>query len=370
VESAANWLCSAFGFQRAVDPTADDHRTGVCRLFCGDHLIMLLPVGGSEIDGLMRQPDEIGGAETQSCYVVVDDVEAHRARALAAGAQIAIELKDFDGGGRGYACRDMEGHLWTFGTFDPAEGLPARPETQPTARTRRGSALVIIVILLIVLGGSAAAFTYLLVRASAEQERLRLEAATATQRAAEAKDIGGHQSAALASERAAREAAEKAAEQAREQASRETTGREAAERSLREKESQLTDERRARAAAEQAASAAHDRAAQEQKSVQAAERGAAEAREELALARAVTLQAERAARESAEKLARERSAREAAERAARQIQARLEEAQSATPRQDKGAPRTAKGAAAQTPGRKRPASSPGPPEQPLPELIP
>ncbi|HZF33304.1 MAG TPA: glyoxalase, partial [Candidatus Angelobacter sp.] len=26
---------------------------------------------------------------------------------------------DEDYGGRGYSCRDPEGHLWNFGTYDP-----------------------------------------------------------------------------------------------------------------------------------------------------------------------------------------------------------------------------------------------------------
>ena len=36
-----------------------------------------------------------------------------------AGARIVIDIKDEDHGGRGYSCRDPEGHLWNFGTYDP-----------------------------------------------------------------------------------------------------------------------------------------------------------------------------------------------------------------------------------------------------------
>ena len=28
-------------------------------------------------------------------------------------------IKDEDYGGRGYSCRDSEGHIWRFGTYDP-----------------------------------------------------------------------------------------------------------------------------------------------------------------------------------------------------------------------------------------------------------
>jgi uncharacterized glyoxalase superfamily protein PhnB len=30
-----------------------------------------------------------------------------------------IEPRDRDYGGRDYTCRDREGHVWTFGSYDP-----------------------------------------------------------------------------------------------------------------------------------------------------------------------------------------------------------------------------------------------------------
>jgi uncharacterized glyoxalase superfamily protein PhnB len=66
----------------------------------------------------MRQPKAAGGS-TASLYVIVDDVDAHCARARAAGAEILIEPADQSYGGRDYSCRDLDGHLWSFGTYDP-----------------------------------------------------------------------------------------------------------------------------------------------------------------------------------------------------------------------------------------------------------
>jgi uncharacterized glyoxalase superfamily protein PhnB len=87
----------------------------------GNGMIMLGSVLEQETQfgRLMKQPDEIGGAETQSSYVVVNDADAVYARANAAGARIAIDIKDEDYGGRGFSCYDLEGHLWSFGTYDP-----------------------------------------------------------------------------------------------------------------------------------------------------------------------------------------------------------------------------------------------------------
>jgi uncharacterized glyoxalase superfamily protein PhnB len=56
---------------------------------------------------------------TQGIYVVVDDDDAHYARAKDAGAEIVIDIKTQDYGGRDYTARDLEGHVWTFGTYDP-----------------------------------------------------------------------------------------------------------------------------------------------------------------------------------------------------------------------------------------------------------
>ncbi len=57
----------------------------------------------------------------QSAYVVVSDADAVHNRAKAAGAEIVMDIQDNDYGGRGFSCRDLEGHIWNFGSFDPWE---------------------------------------------------------------------------------------------------------------------------------------------------------------------------------------------------------------------------------------------------------
>ena len=73
----------------------------------------------NEFGRLIRQPDEVGGMETQSPYLIVADADGVYRQAKAAGAKIEIEIKDEDYGGRGFSCRDLEGHLWNVGTYDP-----------------------------------------------------------------------------------------------------------------------------------------------------------------------------------------------------------------------------------------------------------
>jgi uncharacterized glyoxalase superfamily protein PhnB len=117
--AAIEWLCQAFGFEKHVVVPGDGETIAHAQLSFGNGMIMLGSVKDSEFDQLMKQPDEIGGAETETAYVVVSDADAIYARARAAGAKIVLDIKDEDYGGRGFSCRDLEGHLWNFGTYDP-----------------------------------------------------------------------------------------------------------------------------------------------------------------------------------------------------------------------------------------------------------
>lgn len=117
--AAIAWLERAFGFQ-AQAVYAEGDIVYHAQLVYGRGMIMLGSVGnGGEWGALVVQPDEIGGRETQSACVVVSDPDAHYARAVAAGATVVIDIADQDYGGRGYACRDLEGRLWWFGSYDP-----------------------------------------------------------------------------------------------------------------------------------------------------------------------------------------------------------------------------------------------------------
>lgn len=119
--AAIEWLCQTFGFEKNLIVPHQDGTITHAQLSFGNGMIMLGSVTKHETDfgKLIKQPDEIGGAETQSSYVIVPDADAVYDRAKAAGARIAIEIKDEDYGGRGFSCYDLEGHLWSFGTYDP-----------------------------------------------------------------------------------------------------------------------------------------------------------------------------------------------------------------------------------------------------------
>lgn len=117
--AAIEWLCQNFGFEKRLVVPNEDGTIAHAQLGFGNGMIMLGSVVESEFGRLMKQPDEIGGAETQSAYLVVCDADAIYERAKAAGAEIVMEIKDEDYGGRGFSCRDLEGRLWSIGTYDP-----------------------------------------------------------------------------------------------------------------------------------------------------------------------------------------------------------------------------------------------------------
>jgi uncharacterized glyoxalase superfamily protein PhnB len=117
--AAIEWLFQAFGFEKHLIVPGEGETIAHAQLSFGNGMIMLGSVKESEFDRLMKQPDEIGGAETQSAYVIVWDADEFYARAKAAGAKIVLDIKDEDYGGRGFSCRDLEGRLWNFGTYDP-----------------------------------------------------------------------------------------------------------------------------------------------------------------------------------------------------------------------------------------------------------
>ncbi len=119
--TAIDWLCRAFGFEVRLLVEGAEGRVEHSELVFGGGLVM---VGEDREDKrakfpYMRSPAHADGANTQNLMVYVDDVEAHCARARAAGATIVHEPEIHDYGedywtDRGYECRDPGGHHWWF----------------------------------------------------------------------------------------------------------------------------------------------------------------------------------------------------------------------------------------------------------------
>lgn len=116
---AMDWLVAAFGFEEQARWLDDDGRVAHGELRAGDGLVMVAstnpayegPASHREhceaADGWLSTPYVVDGA-----LVYVDDIDAHHARAVAAGARTLSGIED--GPARLYRTEDVEGHRWMF----------------------------------------------------------------------------------------------------------------------------------------------------------------------------------------------------------------------------------------------------------------
>lgn len=95
------------------------------QLTLGNGMIMPGSARDDEYGKNFATPGEIGGAVTQNVYVLVPAIEEHYQRTRGGGAKIVSELVEQHYGGKLYACRDPEGYLWNFGSYDPWAAVPS-----------------------------------------------------------------------------------------------------------------------------------------------------------------------------------------------------------------------------------------------------
>ena len=120
--AAIDWLCRAFGFEVRLKVEGENGRIEHSELVYGEGLIMVGQAGANA-----RRPDQtfptspktVGGANTQSLMLFVDDVDAHCSRARTAGAKIFAEPEVHDYGAdywtdKSYGAVNPEGHHWWF----------------------------------------------------------------------------------------------------------------------------------------------------------------------------------------------------------------------------------------------------------------
>lgn len=131
-KAALVWLEKAFGFEPAMVISEASGELAHVEMRYRECLIMV----GSEWSDDHRSPASLGGKNTQSVHVHMDeDIDDHCERARAAGAEIIVEPETQFYGDRTYRARDPEGHIWTFGQtvkamspeeWDEASGLSTR----------------------------------------------------------------------------------------------------------------------------------------------------------------------------------------------------------------------------------------------------
>ncbi len=118
--AAIAWLGRAFGFEEHMVARGEDGTIHHAELRLGPGMVMLSSNTNSawQQQFRIRSPRELG-AVTQSVYICIEEVDAHFAGAVTAGAEIVRRPKDMPYGSREYSVRDPEGNLWHFGTYRP-----------------------------------------------------------------------------------------------------------------------------------------------------------------------------------------------------------------------------------------------------------
>jgi uncharacterized glyoxalase superfamily protein PhnB len=101
VRAAVAWLCAAFSFSERL--RAGTHRAQLA--IDGD--VVVIAAG-------RRPPDALAALLTHSVMIRVDDVDRHRGRAAASGAEIVGAPQTHAFGERQYSALDLIGRLWTF----------------------------------------------------------------------------------------------------------------------------------------------------------------------------------------------------------------------------------------------------------------
>jgi uncharacterized glyoxalase superfamily protein PhnB len=115
-----DWLCKAFDFEIRIKIESAPGVIEHSELTYGDAVIMVGKerIGDARFGTDWKSPLSLG-AISQSLFIYVDDVEAHCARARAAGANITSGPEVSDYGDeywvdKGYGALDPENHLWFF----------------------------------------------------------------------------------------------------------------------------------------------------------------------------------------------------------------------------------------------------------------
>ncbi len=118
--AAVSFLKKAFGFKERGVYKDDNGKIFHAQLVLGNALIMVNPFNPDTAFGkMLNLPKNLEGYNTQTPYFIIEHVDEHYKNAKANDAEIVMDIKDEDYGGRGYSCKDPEGNIWSFGSYNP-----------------------------------------------------------------------------------------------------------------------------------------------------------------------------------------------------------------------------------------------------------
>ena len=115
--AAIEWLCDAFGFVRHLVVPGEGETIAHAQLRFGNSMIMLGSARADEFGKFLVPPED--RLCTRSVYIFVPDAYVHYRRSVAAGTEIIMDIEEQEYGGKLYTCRDPQGQIWSFGSYDP-----------------------------------------------------------------------------------------------------------------------------------------------------------------------------------------------------------------------------------------------------------
>lgn len=118
--AAVYFLTKAFGFKEHFVYRDENNLVHHAELSLGNAIVMIGPYRPKSDFGKMTgTPAEANGLNTQTTYIIINKVDEHYKNAKENAAEIVMDIKDEDYGGRGYSCKDPEGYIWSFGSYNP-----------------------------------------------------------------------------------------------------------------------------------------------------------------------------------------------------------------------------------------------------------
>jgi uncharacterized glyoxalase superfamily protein PhnB len=107
---AIDWLVRAFGFDKRAEFAGPDGKIVHAEVGLGAGVLSISSV-------TPPVPDNPWSRVRQGLYMIVPNPDAHHDQARKAGTEIVRPLQDMHYGSRDYSARDLDGHLWGFGTY-------------------------------------------------------------------------------------------------------------------------------------------------------------------------------------------------------------------------------------------------------------
>ena len=119
---AIDWLCEYFGFKpNLIVEGEDPDHIAHAQLILRNGMVMISSTRSHDDLGKIFRPPGSDGSVTHIAHVVWPDEELDSlyAEAQRGGAKITMPLEEQEYGGRNFVCRDPQGQIWSFGSYDP-----------------------------------------------------------------------------------------------------------------------------------------------------------------------------------------------------------------------------------------------------------